>query len=101
VCPVLYQNYPNPFSSSTAISFNLATDLCRLPQIRIYNIKGQLIRSLECGESLSAKAPMYGDYSILWDGKDENGKQLSNGIYFYKLSIGNTVVDIKKCLLLQ
>jgi len=55
---------------------------------------------LECGESLSTKAPMYRDYSINWDGTDENGKQLPNGIYFYKLSTKDKTI-VKKMIILK
>ena len=100
---LLYQNYPNPFSTSTTISFS-ATDLHpssavamlrrvdRLAQIKIYNVKGQLVKQLSIENSKS---------SIEWDGKDENGNPLSSGIYFYKLEVGDKIIDIKKCLLLK
>ncbi len=94
----LYQNYPNPFSGSTTISF-LATDLHnlsanwrRLAQVKIYNIKGELIKQLSILNSKS---------SIKWDGKDENNRQLSNGIYFYRLIIDNKIIDTKKCVILR
>ncbi|MBL7086930.1 MAG: hypothetical protein ISS28_07550, partial [Candidatus Cloacimonetes bacterium] len=101
----LNQNYPNPFSSSTTISFNLATKshentpldsthLTGQAQIKIYNIKGQLVKTL---------TPMTNDQcqmtDVVWNGKDENGKPVSSGIYFYKLNIKNS--PIKKMLLLR
>jgi len=100
---LLYQNYPNPFNTSTIISFNLATKSHKKARIKIYNIKGQLVKILECGESLSTKAiPIKsGLYSISWDGKDENGNPLSSGIYFYKLVLSDKIIDTKKCLLLK
>jgi len=97
---MLYQNYPNPFSSSTTISFILATKSHKNSQIKIYNIKGQLVKCLACGESLSAEADRVG-YSIFWDGKDKKGNTLSSGIYLYKLIVDNNTLDTKKCLLLR
>ncbi len=91
---VLHQNYPNPFGSSTTISFS-ATDLHRLAQINIYNIKGQLVRQFKI-KNLELKIN-----NVVWDGKDENGKQLPNGIYLYKLSSGNYRSEIKKMILLR
>ncbi|MCK4357200.1 MAG: T9SS type A sorting domain-containing protein [Candidatus Cloacimonetes bacterium] len=103
---VLYQNYPNPFSISTTISF-LATDLNRFSpldskhltgqaQIKIYNIKGQLVRIL---------TPMTNDQcqmtNVVWDGKDYSGKLVSNGIYFYQLESKNYKSEIKKMILLR
>ncbi|MCK4358977.1 MAG: T9SS type A sorting domain-containing protein, partial [Candidatus Cloacimonetes bacterium] len=92
---VLLQNYPNPFSTSTTISFS-ATDLHRLTQIKIYNIKGQLVKQL-----FPISIGINSQLSIDWDGKDENGKQLSNGIYFYSLKIGDRIIDTKKCVILR
>ncbi|MEA3475345.1 MAG: choice-of-anchor Q domain-containing protein [Candidatus Cloacimonadota bacterium] len=103
----LFQNYPNPFSTSTTISFNLATRLHKFPpldskhltgqaRIKIYNVKGQLIKQLfPIAIGINNKS------SIEWDGKDENGNPLSSGIYFYKLEVGDKIIDIKKCLLLK
>ncbi len=104
----LYQNYPNPFSprfnrGSTTISFNLATSLryatprqAENAQVTIYNIKGQLIKTL---------IPMTNDQcpmtKVVWDGKDDNGKFVSSGIYLYQLKLDDKVVDTKKCLLLK
>ncbi len=93
-------NHPNPFSSSTTISFNIHRRDAKNAEIKIYNVKGQLVKCLECGESLSTKAPMYRDYSINWDGKDENRNQVPNGIYFCRLSSGDKSA-VKKMLLLR
>jgi len=71
---LLYQNYPNPFSTSTTISFNLATKLHELAVIKIYNIKVQLVKQLSIDNKQS---------TIKWDGKDEKGNLLSSGFYFY------------------
>ena len=90
---ICLQNYPNPFSTSTTISYNLATDLHGLPQIRIYNVKGQLVKQLKIKNLKSKIGEAY------WDGKDENGKILSNGIYFYNLQAGNKSFVNKMILL--
>ena len=96
-------NFPNPFTGSTTISFS-ATSLRyatpRQAQIKIYNLKGQFVRCLECGESLSAKATE-SLYSISWDGKDENGKPVPGGIYLLKLEINGMEAGTKKCLLIR
>jgi len=90
-------NYPNPFSSSTTISFS-NTKSTKDTKINIYNIKGQLVKCLECGESLSTIADGV-NYSISWNGKDENGISLSNGIYFYSLQAGSDILVNKMILL--
>ncbi|MBL7085511.1 MAG: T9SS type A sorting domain-containing protein, partial [Candidatus Cloacimonetes bacterium] len=73
----LGQNYPNPMRTLTTISFSIPKD-SENPEIRIYNIKGQLVKQLSIVNN---------QYSIEWDGKDNNGKPVANGIYLYKLSI--------------
>ena len=91
----LNQNYPNPFSSSTTISFSLCHRGTENTEIKIYNIKGQLLKTL---------LPLTNYHSpitcVVWDGKDENGKQLSSGIYLYRITAGD-FTDTKKCVILK
>ena len=99
---ILYQNYPNPFSASTTISFS-ATNLHGLPLINIYNIKGQLVKTLI--PMTNDKCPHQEDggqamTSIVWDGRDERGKSLPSGIYLYRITAGE-FTDTKKCVILK
>ena len=87
-------NYPNPFSSSTLISFSCHRDT-ENTEILIYNIKGQCIRELKM------KNDKFEMNEVIWDGKDESGKQVSSGIYFYNLNIDGKIKASKKCLLLR
>ena len=73
----LLGNYPNPFNPSTTISFSNTHD--SQIQIKIYNIKGQKIRTLT-NEYYPA-----GTHQILWNGTDDHGKLVSSGIYFCNL----------------
>ncbi|MCK4339825.1 MAG: T9SS type A sorting domain-containing protein, partial [Candidatus Cloacimonetes bacterium] len=87
--------FPNPFSTSTTISFNLATKSHKKARINIYNIKGELIKQLsiipdKCRDQLS----------IVWYGKDENGRKVPSGIYLCKLSIGKYKI-VRKMVLLR
>ncbi|MDP8267185.1 MAG: FlgD immunoglobulin-like domain containing protein, partial [Candidatus Tenebribacter davisii] len=75
---VLEQNYPNPFNPTTTISFSIAQTSSYVT-LNIYNIKGQKVKSL-LNEKLDACT-----HQVMWDGKDENGKSATSGIYFYKL----------------
>jgi len=68
--------FPNPFSSSTTISF-FNTNPSKNAQIKIYNVKGQLVRNLPIVTSPSRSI------EIIWDGKDENGNEVKSGVYFY------------------
>ena len=89
----LYQNYPNPMRpdkiGTTTISFSIPKD-AKNSEIKIYNIKGQLVKQFSISTDQS---------SIVWDGKDSNGKQLSNGIYLYKLDTGEKSITKKMILL--
>jgi glucuronoarabinoxylan endo-1,4-beta-xylanase len=74
----LEQNYPNPFSSSTAIPYELKTqsDI----QATIYDILGRIIRKFNVGQQ------SIGLHSVLWDGRNSFGKRVASGVYFYRLS---------------
>ncbi|MDP2172322.1 MAG: C25 family cysteine peptidase [Candidatus Cloacimonadaceae bacterium] len=72
--------YPNPFRSSTNIAFELkAPSAVRLD---IYNLRGQKVRSIS--DPLIQK----GRRQITWDGRDDHSRDLSSGIYLYRLSAG-------------
>jgi immune inhibitor A len=91
----LFQNYPNPFNPNTSIQFTVISGQPPLhTTLKIYNIRGQLVKTL-----VDEQKPG-GDYSILWDGKDESGKAVSSGIYFYKLTAGSSS-EVKKMVLLK
>ena len=82
----LLQNYPNPFNPETWIAYELAADAT--VTIRVYNVNGQLVRQLDLGVQ---KAGHYVDKrkAAYWDGKNQTGKVVSNGIYFYTLKAGD------------
>lgn len=70
--------YPNPFKGSTKIKFNKIDD--GPTTMSIYNIKGQLIRTLMEGELLPV-----GEHEVRWDGKTASGQQAVAGVYLCKL----------------
>jgi len=74
-------NYPNPFNPNTTISFT-TTELTENTELVIYNMKGQRVKQL-VNETLPA-----GEHSVIWNGKNENNKNVSSGIYFYKMKAG-------------
>ncbi len=73
-------NYPNPFNPTTTISFSVKESVP--VNIGIYNVKGQLVKTLLNEEKAA------GNHSIVWDGRDNNGSAASSGIYYYKMSAG-------------
>jgi hypothetical protein len=86
----LHQNYPNPFNPSTTISFSLTTEITENTEISIYNLKGQKVKNLSPSLCHAEPVEVRGEaqYSIIWDGTDDNNKPVSSGIYFYKLKVG-------------
>jgi len=88
----LYQNYPNPFNQATKIEFTLSQS--GFVSLSIYDLLGRKIRTL-VSENLSP-----GYKSVLWEGKDDSGKEVSSGIYFYRLKIGD-YSEAKRLVLLK
>ena len=80
----LYANYPNPFNPVTNISFSVESP--SLVNIKIYNIKGQVVRNLY--EENIAKTNC--KHSLVWNGKDDAGQRVSSGIYFVKMKVGES-----------
>ncbi|MDP8226271.1 MAG: heparinase II/III family protein [Candidatus Celaenobacter polaris] len=78
--------YPNPFNQTNEISFTLS-----VPQnvkIEVFNLRGQKIKTL------TDEDYAIGSHSITWDGKNETGKYVANGTYFYKIYFdkGDTIL---------
>jgi hypothetical protein len=75
-------NYPNPFSETTDFTFQTqGVDGISSVKIKIYTISGRLIRTLE--DELSP--PQVGFNYYHWDGRDNDGDILANGVYLYKI----------------
>lgn len=77
----LQQNYPNPFSESTQVSFQLM--MPSQVDLTVFNIKGEAIRTLAAGSRQG------GAYNITWDAKDSKGQKVANGVYFCRLQVVN------------
>ena len=93
----LSQNYPNPFNPSTSIEFRLPVNSD--VRITIYNLLGQAVVELVNEEVNS------GSYSVVWDGTDKSGIQVSSGVYLYKMQAtgtnGEEFQQIRKMVLLK
>lgn len=91
---ILSQNYPNPFNPQTDINYSLP--VAGAVRLTVYNLLGQRVASL-VNEFQQA-----GNYRASWNGRDEFGKLLSSGIYFYNLNVDNGKFSkTKKMLLLK
>ncbi|UCE17257.1 MAG: DJ-1/PfpI family protein [Gemmatimonadota bacterium] len=73
----LSQNYPNPFNPETTISFSISQ--ASHVQLAIYNITGERVRKLVDVEKTA------GYHSVIWNGTDERGQEVSSGVYFYSI----------------
>ncbi len=78
---------PNPFRHSTVINFNKSTEFTENMEIKIYNIKGQLVRELPIFASSPCRF-----VAVVWDGTDEQGKDIGAGVYFYKIISGQNII---------
>lgn len=78
---ILYPyNFPNPFVNETHFTFKL-TQVPNEIRIKIYTIAGRLIREIKVD-----KSQLNFDFNrIFWDGRDEDGDLLANGVYLYKI----------------
>lgn len=96
----LSQNYPNPFHIGSSASRNVGTNIdfhleeAQQVSLKIFNIKGQLVKSLT-DEYYSP-----GKHTISWDGKDNRGRTPGTGIYLYKLK-GETINETRKMMILR
>ncbi|MFQ6114226.1 MAG: T9SS type A sorting domain-containing protein, partial [bacterium] len=88
----LCQNYPNPFNPQTTIEYQLPHPGHII--LRIFNLLGQEIKTL-VDEGQTA-----GNYSVVWDGKDNFGKGVTSGVYFYQLTVKGGPVKKTRILLL-
>ena len=82
----LLQNYPNPFNPETWIPYQLVEDSEVV--IGIYNVNGQLIRTMNLGYRRSGSY-VTKDAAAYWDGKTDTGERASSGVYLYNLQTGN------------
>lgn len=90
----LLQNQPNPFSQVTNIRYQLADGTFPVHiALRVYDLSGRLIRTL-VDEHKQA-----GYYSVCWDGKNEIGREVSAGVYFYRLEAADFTATKKTVVL--
>ena len=87
-------NYPNPFNPNTTIEYNVENS--GHVSLKIYDIMGRSVRTL-VNEYKESGRP---DYKVVWDGRNDNGQQVSAGLYLYTLS-SNGMTDHAKMVLMK
>lgn len=90
----LYQNYPNPFNGQTMLSFFASKSLESPVSLTIYNILGKPVRHLLWN------SPATGNFEVIWDSRDNSGKEVASGVYLYELRVGNQRV-VKKAVIIR
>ncbi len=85
----LEQSYPNPFSSSAAIPYQLqkSSDV----HVTIYDILGRVVKEFNVGQQ------SFGLHNVLWNGRNNFGQKVASGIYFYRLQV-NGESQVKKMI---
>ncbi|MBI4721493.1 MAG: T9SS type A sorting domain-containing protein [Candidatus Stahlbacteria bacterium] len=91
MCFKLLQNTPNPFRQFTNISYSIPTT--SKIELKIYDLAGRIVRTLVDKEVTK------GNYTIIWDGKDDKAKRVARGVYFYRLESGNFHISQKLILM--
>jgi hypothetical protein len=87
----LSQNYPNPFNPETTIQFQLPE--ASHVVLKIFNLLGEEVRTLVNSQHQA------GYHTIKWDGTDESGNSVSNGVYLYRIQAGSFSKIMKMSLL--
>jgi flagellar hook assembly protein FlgD len=90
--PSITASYPNPFNPTTTIAYYIPVK--SKVDMAIYNVKGQRVKDL-----INNEIPK-GSHRIVWDGKDNNGRAVSSGLYLVRIGIGNKV-DTHKVMMLK
>jgi len=88
----LLQNYPNPFNPETIITYSLPKSSQVI--LTVYNLMGQPVRTL-----VNKKMPA-GTHQVIWNAKNERGRTLPTGIYFYVIKSGS-YTKMRKALLMK
>ncbi|MRR09094.1 T9SS type A sorting domain-containing protein [bacterium] len=74
-------NRPNPFKQWTRIDYQLPA--AGTVSLKVYNVAGQLVRTLAEGFQPA------GAHAVRWDGRDDRGREVSSGVYLYRLTAGS------------
>ena len=88
---ILVQNYPNPFNPVTTIEFSLP--MAERAVVRVFDALGRQIAVLMDRDLIQ------GTYRVHWTGEDASGRQVSSGIYFYRIEAGRFSAKAKMVLM--
>jgi hypothetical protein len=90
----LFSNFPNPFNAATTINYAIPEGA----EVRmvVYDLGGRQVRVLVEGDHPP------GWYTVVWEGRDAEGREVASGVYFYRLEVGNRrFIETKRMLLVR
>ncbi|MCH7761366.1 T9SS type A sorting domain-containing protein [candidate division TA06 bacterium] len=87
----LLANSPNPLNGSTEIRYALSSDA--ETSLKIYDVSGSLVKTL-VNSTVDA-----GYHSAVWDATNKAGQKVANGVYFYRLTVGDFAQSRKMVVL--
>lgn len=82
---------PNPFTHSTDIQFALKQ--AAITSVDVYNSQGTVVSTV-----LSSGRLLKGNNSIRWDGKNNEGRKVPGGLYYYRIMAGSNIISGKVLL---
>jgi hypothetical protein len=88
----LGQAFPNPMNPTATIKYSIGTP--GKVMLRVFDVSGRVIRTL-VDETKTA-----GQYSVIWDGKNDGGERVASGVFFYQLNAPGSELN-KKIVILQ
>ncbi len=89
----LEQNVPNPFNPSTRITYVVQSPTAVNVNLDVFDVRGRLVRQLVHDRAST------GQVVVAWDGRDDDGGEVSSGVYFYRLVAGSTTITRRMTLL--
>ena len=89
---ILHQNYPNPFNPITTLRYDLFEDV--FVSITVYDMLGNVVRNLV------NKSDKSGHKSVQWNATNNQGQEVSTGVYLYSIEAGD-FIHTKKMILLR
>ena len=85
-------NFPNPIKTNTVITYNLKSNAGKVA-IRIYDVIGQTVKTF------SQESKKTGLYKINWNGDNDKGALLKNGLYFYTLEVDGVTIKTNRMII--
>jgi hypothetical protein len=81
---------PNPFGSQVSLSYSLTAP--GRADLEVYDVAGRMVRRLG-GDRMEA-----GEHQVVWDGRDQGGRTLEPGMYFYRLNVDGRASEARKAV---